>query len=55
MVDRIYFCNYKDGEIIIDDNTSRAEALSQIGVLAIDNLTSDAVVIYRRKNRSDSH
>lgn len=50
MVDRIYLCKYVNGEIIIDDNTSRAEALSNIGVLAIDNLTSDAVLITEGKN-----
>lgn len=45
LVDRIFFCRYNNGEISIDDNTTRAEALSSIGVLAIDNLTSDAVLI----------
>jgi predicted ATPase len=49
MVDRIYFCKYKDGNITIDDNTSRAEALSDLGVLAIDNLTSDAIIISEGK------
>jgi len=49
MVDRIYFCKFSDGDIKIDDNTNRAEALSQIGVLAIDNLTSDAVLITEGK------
>lgn len=49
MVDRIFFCKYIDGEIRIDDNTSRANALSEIGVLAIDNLTSDAIVITEGK------
>lgn len=49
MVDRIYFCKYENSEIKIDDNTSRADALSNIGVLAIDNLTSDAVIITEGK------
>ncbi|MFH0989171.1 MAG: AAA family ATPase [bacterium] len=49
LVDRIYFCKYDNGEITIDDNTSRADALSNIGVLAIDNLTSDAVLITEGK------
>lgn len=45
LVDRIYFCRYNNGAITIDDNTKRAYALSEIGVLAVDNLTSDAVLI----------
>jgi AAA15 family ATPase/GTPase len=45
MVDRIYFCKYSEGKILISDNTCRAEALSNLGVLAVDNLTSDAVLI----------
>lgn len=49
IVDRIYFCKYNNGEINVDDNTSRAEALTHLGVLAIDNLTSDAVVIAEGK------
>jgi hypothetical protein len=50
MVDRIYFCKYESGEIKIDDHTSRMDALSDIGVLAIDNLTSDVVLITEGKN-----
>jgi hypothetical protein len=49
MVDRIYFCKYIEGEIRIDDNTSRADAMSDLGVLAIDNLTSDAILITEGK------
>lgn len=49
LVDNIFFCKYSDSEIRIDNNTSRAEALSNIGVLATDNLTSDAVIITEGK------
>lgn len=50
MVDRIYLCKYEGGEIKIRDHTSRMDALSDIGVLAIDNLTSDVVLITEGKN-----
>lgn len=49
MVDRIYFCKNTNREIIIDNDTNRAEALSHIGVLAVDNLTSDAIIITEGK------
>ncbi|MGA9364192.1 MAG: AAA family ATPase [Bacteroidota bacterium] len=50
MVDRIYLCKYEGAEIKIDDHTSRMDALSDIGVLAIDNLTSDVVLMTEGKN-----
>jgi hypothetical protein len=45
LVDRIFCCNYSDGEIKINDTTSRADVLTNIGVLSVDNLTSDAIII----------
>jgi len=49
MVDRIYMCRFIDGEIKIADDTRRADILLNLGVLAIDNLTSDAVIITEGK------
>jgi AAA15 family ATPase/GTPase len=49
MVDRIYLSKFVDNEIKIEDDPKRSDALLQIGVLAIDNLTSDAVVISEGK------
>ncbi|MGO9480257.1 MAG: AAA family ATPase, partial [Candidatus Kryptoniota bacterium] len=54
MADRIYLCRYGNGEIKIDDNTKRAEALTEIGVLAIDNLTSDAIIISEGKTDGEA-
>ena len=50
MIDRIYLSKYSEGEITIEDEPGRAKALSQIGVLAIDNFTSDAIILSEGKN-----
>ncbi|MCI5149282.1 MAG: hypothetical protein D3916_07835 [Candidatus Electrothrix sp. MAN1_4] len=45
VTDRVFYTNYKDGSVHIDDITSKAAILHNLGYSVTDNLVSDLVIL----------
>ncbi len=44
-VDRVFFTRFENGEVVVDDATSRASMLDDLGYSVADNLVSDLVIL----------